>query len=88
MNPIFQQILIYIHKELESREDKSSRVISVHKIAKHLKISRQTTKRFLLLLRELKQIVFDESYPVSSALYQGDIRIVSVKIPKKEEECV
>ena len=88
MNPIFQQILIYIHKELESREDKSNRVISVHKIAKHLKISRQTTKRFLLLLRELKQIVFDESYPVSSALYQGDIRIVSVKIPKKEEECV
>ena len=88
MNPIFQQIMTYIHKELESREDKSNRAISVHKIAKHLKISRQTTKRFLLLLRELKQIVFDESYPVSSALYQGDIRIVSVKIPKKEEECV
>ncbi len=88
MNPIFRAILVYLHNELESKEDKTNRIISVHKVAKHLKISRQTTKRYLSLLGKLKKIVFDETYPVHSALSQGSIRIVSVKVPKKQKECV
>lgn len=87
MNPIFRAILIHIHNELESKEDKSNRIISVHKVAKHLNLSRPATKRYLSLLGKLKKIVFDDSYPISSALYQGEIRIVSVQVPG-QEECI
>lgn len=89
MNPMLRAVLIYIHRDLESKEDKSNRIISVHKLAKHLQISRQDTKRYLLLLGKLKKIVFDDTYPVSSALYQGSIRIARVNIaPRKKKECI